>query len=139
MARPSCATCGQPHPKCVAHNRRHAPCGKPPVSGAAVCRNHGGAAPQVIARAKQRLLEALDPAAAEVVRIALGQAKTPMVTKDGDVVMVPPSPAVRLRAAETIMDRVGLPARQDLELNVSTAGEARRLLSKTFPMDKEDQ
>lgn len=134
-----CPHCNKHHPKCRAHNRSRNPCGKDREPGAAVCRMHGGAAPQVIARAKQRLLEALDPAAAELVRIARGQSKRTVVTKDGEEVEVGPSHAVQVRAIEAIMDRAGLPAKTEIEgtLGVTLADEAREALRKTFPMDKE--
>lgn len=43
--------------KCTGRNRAGKPCGNPPVKGALVCRMHGGLAPQVQAKAKQRLAE----------------------------------------------------------------------------------
>lgn len=47
----SCATCGQPHPRCSAHNRAKGPCGRWPIDGANVCDHHGGKSPQVLAKA----------------------------------------------------------------------------------------
>ena len=41
------------------------------MRGGVVCRWHGGAAPQVQAKARQRLLAAVDPMAARMVEIAL--------------------------------------------------------------------
>lgn len=78
---------------CGRKTRAGTPCKKPPIKGATVCRLHGGAAPQVKRAAKLRLLELVDPAIATVARI--------MATSDSD--------AVRLKAAETILDRGGLP------------------------------
>ncbi len=53
----TCERCGQPHPKCTAHNRRGGPCGLPKVDGLPVCRQHGGSAPHAIAAAERRVKE----------------------------------------------------------------------------------
>lgn len=37
-------------------------CAKASISGGSVCRTHGGGAPQVKAKARERLLEMVDPA-----------------------------------------------------------------------------
>ena len=52
--------------RCTAHSRAGSQCKKPPVLGATVCRMHGGAAPQVIASAQQRLLAIQFPAIARL-------------------------------------------------------------------------
>lgn len=71
--------------------------------GSAVCRMHGGAAPQVRARAQQRILEASDKAAYALVQM-LQDEKIP--------------PAVRLGAARDLLDRAGLTSKQELTLDV---------------------
>jgi len=46
---------GTPSPKrCTGHNRSGGPCGNPPTPGSTVCGNHGGEAPQTVAKARQR-------------------------------------------------------------------------------------
>src|SRR5208283_4603384 len=45
-------------PRCTATNRRGGRCGRAPVRGARVCSMHGGKAPQVIAAATGRVVEA---------------------------------------------------------------------------------
>lgn len=54
--RPPCAKCGQVHTRCTGHNRAKEPCGRWPATGQDVCRNHGGAAPQAIAAAEERIV-----------------------------------------------------------------------------------
>jgi hypothetical protein len=41
--------------RCTATNRQGKRCGKPPILGGTVCRMHGGAAPQVMLAADERL------------------------------------------------------------------------------------
>lgn len=93
MTDPTDATHPMEAPRCTAHNRQGNRCGRRPIPGGAVCVSHGGAAPAVQAKAKQRLLAALDPAAAELVRIA----------REGK------DEGVRVRAIREILDRAGLP------------------------------
>jgi len=40
----TCTKCDLTHPKCVAHNNRHLPCGRPAMRGQKVCATHGGRA-----------------------------------------------------------------------------------------------
>jgi len=48
--------------RCTAHSARTGqPCQKWAIKGATVCRTHGGAAPQVKAKAEQRLRQMVDP------------------------------------------------------------------------------
>lgn len=66
-----CKTCGQPHvtkagkPSCAGHSRGRLrpeiagkPCTKYPIKGSTVCKNHGGHAPQVRAKAAQNAARA---------------------------------------------------------------------------------
>jgi hypothetical protein len=90
---------------CTAHSKQTgAPCKRNAVPGATVCHWHGGAAPQVQAKARQRILEAADRVAAELVRIAL--------TGESD--------SVRVQAARDLLDRAGLSAKVMLEATVTT-------------------
>lgn len=56
---------------CSAHRQDGEPCQAKAIRGGTVCRVHGGSAPQVRAAAMRRLLAAVDPAAGELVRLAL--------------------------------------------------------------------
>lgn len=78
---------------CGKRTKAGTPCQKSPIRGGTVCRLHGGAAPQVKRAAKLRLLELVDPAIATLARI--------MATSDNE--------ALRLKAADSILDRGGLP------------------------------
>ena len=59
--------------KCTAHLRDGSgkPCRKNAKKGMNVCASHGGAAPQTVRAAKIRLIEAVDPLLAELIRIGL--------------------------------------------------------------------
>lgn len=62
--RPPCSKCGQVHPRCTGHSKRHkGPCGRHPAKGQEVCKIHGGGSPQAIAAAERRqLVKAADRA-----------------------------------------------------------------------------
>lgn len=65
--------------KCVGHSSQTGkPCQKYPIRGGTVCRKHGGAAPQVQAKAKERLA-ALAPKAIQVMDQLLGREEFPTV------------------------------------------------------------
>lgn len=68
-------------------------CQRPPIKGATVCRFHGGAAPQVKKAAQLRLLELVEPAIATLAREMVRAEKS----------------ADRQRAANSILDRAGVP------------------------------
>lgn len=77
--------------RCKARTQKGEPCKRPPIAGAAVCRVHGGAAPQVKRKAAMRLLELVDPAIATLAKEMV------KAEKSGD----------HLRAANSILDRAG--------------------------------
>jgi hypothetical protein len=58
------------HParQCTATNRQGERCRRQPIAGGAICVMHGGRAPQVLAAAKLRLLEVVEPAIARLLR-----------------------------------------------------------------------
>lgn len=99
---------------CTATTRKGKPCGNPPIRGGAICRYHGGDAPQVKAAAARRLLE-------ELVGPALAQLRR--IVADGDV-----PDAVKMRAIDSILDRTeGKPATKiEGSLSIDSAAEVLR-------------
>jgi hypothetical protein len=66
-----------------------------------VCNAHGGRAPQVRDKARQRIMEAADPVAAALIKIALDEKQ---------------DTAHRITAARDLLDRAGYGAKQALEI-----------------------
>lgn len=91
--------------QCTAHKRNGDRCSNPPVRGAKVCRMHGGSAPQVRAKANQRLVAMVLPAMRELHRI-LDKPDT--------------SDADRLKAINAVLNRTGYSERQTIELGLRT-------------------
>ncbi len=91
-------------PKCSARRTNGEPCGNYPIRGGTVCTKHGGGAPQVRAKAAERILGAADLAAKRLIEF--------MSDKN-----VPAS--VRLAAARDLLDRAGVGHGRALEVNVS--------------------
>lgn len=76
------------------------PCKRYAIAGGTVCPSHGGSAPAVKEAARRRLLEWVDPVAAELVRLAL-EAE---------------SESVRLAACRDLLDRVGVVDPKETEI-----------------------
>lgn len=89
--------------KCIGHLKNGNRCKRSPIKGATVCRVHGGAAPQVRAKAQQRLMEGVLPLLAKLYQLATDE-KVP--------------PAVRLAAIKDFLDRAGLNSKTTLEVEV---------------------
>ena len=90
--------------RCVAHKKNGNQCRHAAMNGATVCRNHGGNAPQVKLRAKQRLEEATNKMAGYLLEMASDT-------------MIPEG--VRLAAIKDALDRGGLGAKSSMEIEVS--------------------
>src|SRR5690606_21776065 len=86
------------------------PCKAYAIHGGNVCVTHGGSAPQVREAARRRLLTDADKAVEELKRLALSA----------------DSEAVRARALDSWLDRVGLKAAE--ELTVTTAEDTNAAL-----------
>jgi hypothetical protein len=89
--------------RCTARSTRTGePCKRPAMLGGNVCRSHGGAAPQVKAKAQRRLQQAADALVQRLLGMAL----------DGDT-----PDHVALQAIRDALDRAGLGAKQSVELS----------------------
>lgn len=86
---------------CTAHKTNGEPCRAPVIRGAKVCKMHGGMAGHVREAARLRLERLVDPAISTVREMMLR----------GD------SHTVRLKAAESILDRAGIIAEQKVEVD----------------------
>lgn len=97
--------------RCRAHNRRGEQCGHAAIPGGTVCYYHGGAAAHVRDAATARLLGGTERAAAELVRLASKAKAEP----------------VRLAACKDVLDRAGIGARGQVDVNVEATVEAPAL------------
>ena len=93
----------EPKRRCTARRTNGQPCRKAAIKGASVCRAHGGAAPQVKAKARVRLEMAADRMAKELLGIATND-KVPAY--------------VKLEGIKTALDRAGVGAKQAVEVEV---------------------
>lgn len=80
------------------------PCKRPPIKGSNVCRTHGGAAPQVRAKAQVRILMSADAAAAKLIEM-IHSKKVDDRTK--------------LLAVKDLLDRANLSGTQSIEVGVT--------------------
>jgi hypothetical protein len=110
--------------RCTAHSSRTGqPCKRAAVIGGAVCSKHGGSAPQVKARAAERILMSADLGARRLIQF-MNDRKVPY--------------AVRLRAAESLLDRAGLGATQMVKAEVTSKWEDFLEETVTFTMTDGD-
>lgn len=89
--------------RCTAHKKNGDRCGNPSRRGTTVCDFHGAKAPQVKAKARQRLEEAATKMAERVLGLALSD----------DI-----PPAVALAAAKDALDRAGLKPPTQVEVGL---------------------
>ncbi len=96
---------GNPARRCTAHKKNGEQCRRWAIRGGTVCTHHGGRAPAVIARARQRLDEAADRMAKQLLGIAESAE----------------SEAVKLAAVRDALDRVGLKPPAQVEVSAKAA------------------
>lgn len=86
---------------CVAKSRTTGQrCKRRPIRGGTVCKFHGGAAPQTIAKAKERLAALVDPAIVEL----------------GNILKTSEIDSVRMSAVKDILDRCGFKPKDEIEV-----------------------
>lgn len=103
------------NPQCKARSKRTGnQCQRPAMNGAVVCRHHGGAAPQVKAKAQQRLDLAADRMTRELLGIATNE----------DV-----SPETRLKAIVNALDRAMGKAPMHVDVGLAEPKPYERLLA----------
>lgn len=93
--------------RCVAHRKNGERCLKPAIRGATVCRTHGGAAPQVVAKAQARLANEADNMAKGLI----------------DMAKTAQSEAVKLKAHTEALDRAGVVAKTEVTVSVKAPWE----------------
>lgn len=89
---------------CKATNRQGRRCGKPPIPGGAVCRMHGGAAPQVKDAAEARL-RALE---------------FPAIDRIGQLIRQTEFPSVAYQASRDVLDRLRGKPTEHVEAKVTS-------------------
>lgn len=112
FARRPCRKCGLVHPGCAGHakSKGGAPCGRVPIPGGYVCKNHGGALPGVRRKAELRLLELVPSAVATLAKVMIDPK-----AKDSD----------KIKASVAILDRAGFSPSAE-----RTVGDAREVLTE---------
>lgn len=116
-------------PRCKATNKFGRRCGNAAILGGTVCRNHGGAAPQVLKAARERLEQAA-PLAADALVSGLKTGPTCPVCGRSD------NQSNVLRAAQLILDRVGLGPSATVTVEHSDTDEDTALLMQFIPTER---
>lgn len=94
--------------RCHAVKKNGERCLRFAIKGAAVCRHHGGAAPQVRRKAQERILLAAEDAVSQIL----------VMMKDTTI-----PAAVRLAAARDLLDRANIIGKQQIEVDIKAPWE----------------
>lgn len=106
--------------RCGKRTRGGGTCRNWAIQGGAVCRMHGGAAPQVKARAEDRIRDLVDPALTRL-----------------ETLLADESSSVALSAVKDVLDRAGYGARQRFEVYHQVRQEAERMAYELgIPVDE---
>lgn len=110
-------------PRCHAKSRSRngGQCGNPAIPGGNVCRMHGGASPNALAAAQQRLQEMI-PRALDRLATELDQGDNSMA---------------RLKAVKEVLDRAGLAGMMKVEHSTANEELKNLLLDLTMEDDEE--
>lgn len=106
--------------RCTAHRSDGKRCNAYAIRGGTICRVHGGSAPQVRAKARERLLGAVDEILGELLRLAKAAE----------------SESVRVAAIKDILDRAGFKPSERIEISM-IRGEVERL-AELLGLDPEE-
>ena len=95
-------------------------CKKNAIRGGAVCRSHGGAAPQVKRKAQERLAILVDPAIDRLEKVIKG---------DGNV-------AAAVRASRDVLDRTGFKPSDKIKMETKEPSEQAVLLAEVCTLEE---
>ena len=95
-------------------------CKRAAIIGGTVCKIHGGGSPKVINKARQRIMEAADPAAARMVEL---------IDSDDE--------RISLAASKDLMDRAGHKA--PTEVKIESVDDAARIVRDELERRDRDQ
>ncbi len=101
---------------CTATNRQGMRCGRAPIVGGTVCHYHGGAAPQVIAKAEERLAMLVHPA----------------ITRLGQLVDQAEFPSVAIAAVKDVLDRNMGKAAERVKVTGANDGPLEIIVKKSW-------
>lgn len=104
--------------QCKAHRRAGTQCKNPAILGGTVCRYHGGSAPQVKAKAAERLAALVNPAIDKLTKLLTSKTE-----------------AVALGAVKDVLDRTGHKAADRSVIQTVESDEAQ-MLSEIFTPDE---